>query len=43
MLYVSGGIHAGEYGEALAPDMALLAAFLEKHGHRPVAVMPRLK
>ena len=43
ILYVSGGIHASEYGDVLAPDPALLAAFLRKHGHRPVAVMPRLK
>ncbi|MCO5160310.1 MAG: TIGR01459 family HAD-type hydrolase [Mesorhizobium sp.] len=43
VLYVSGGIHAREYGETLEPDPALLAAFLEKHGHHPVAVIPRLR
>lgn len=43
VLYVSGGIHASEYGEVLAPDPALLAAFLRQHGHDPVAVMPRLR
>lgn len=43
VLYVTGGIHAREYGETLEPDPALLAAFLEKHGHHPVAVIPRLR
>lgn len=43
VLYVSGGIHARDYGDPLQPDPVLLAAFLEKHGYRPVAVMPRLK
>jgi HAD superfamily hydrolase (TIGR01459 family) len=42
VLYVSGGIHAGDYGDPLRPDPARLAAFLEKHGYHPVAVMPRL-
>lgn len=43
ILYVTGGIHAREYGETIEPDPDLLAAFLEKHGHRPVAVIPRLR
>jgi HAD superfamily hydrolase (TIGR01459 family) len=43
VLYVSGGIHARDYGDPLAPDPARLAAFLEKHGYQPVAVMPRLR
>jgi HAD superfamily hydrolase (TIGR01459 family) len=44
VLYVSGGIHAREYGEEVhQPDAARLAAFLEKHGHHPVAVIPRLR
>lgn len=43
VLYVTGGIHAREYGETIEPDPALLAAFLEKHGHHPVAVIPRLR
>ncbi|MER8477870.1 TIGR01459 family HAD-type hydrolase [Mesorhizobium sp. M0815] len=43
VLYVSGGIHARDYGEALQPDPARLAAFLEKYGYRPVAVIPRLQ
>jgi HAD superfamily hydrolase (TIGR01459 family) len=42
-LYISGGIHAREHGETLDPDSAMLAAFLEKHGYRPVATMPRLQ
>jgi HAD superfamily hydrolase (TIGR01459 family) len=43
VLYVSGGIHARDYGDALQPDPARLAIFLEKHGYRPVAVIPRLR
>ncbi|MER8366989.1 TIGR01459 family HAD-type hydrolase [Mesorhizobium sp. M1378] len=43
VLYVSGGIHARDYGETLQPDPARLAAFLEKYGYRPVAVIPRLQ
>jgi HAD superfamily hydrolase (TIGR01459 family) len=42
-LYVSGGIHARDYGETLEPDPARLAAFLARHGHMPVAVIPRLR
>lgn len=43
VLYVSGGIHWREYGDQDAPDAERLAAFLSKHGHRPVAVIPRLQ
>lgn len=43
VLYVSGGIHAREYGEAARPDPLRLAAFLEAHGRRPVAVIPALR
>jgi HAD superfamily hydrolase (TIGR01459 family) len=43
VLYVSGGIHARDYGEAHAPDPALLAAFLHRQGHAPLAVIPRLR
>ncbi|WP_315920512.1 TIGR01459 family HAD-type hydrolase [Mesorhizobium sp. SP-1A] len=43
VLYVTGGIHARDYGEPMAPDPARLAAFLEKHGYSPVAVIPRLR
>ena len=41
-LYISGGIHAGDYGHPDQPDPARLSAFLEKHGFWPVAVMPKL-
>ncbi|MCV3242266.1 TIGR01459 family HAD-type hydrolase [Mesorhizobium sp. ZC-5] len=43
VLYVSGGIHARDYGDVLQPDADRLAAFLEKHGYRPVATIPRLR
>jgi HAD superfamily hydrolase (TIGR01459 family) len=43
VLYVSGGIHAREYGDPLKPDGALLGAFLDRHGYRPVATIPRLR
>ncbi|MGD9916093.1 MAG: TIGR01459 family HAD-type hydrolase [Rhizobiaceae bacterium] len=42
VLYVSGGIHAREYGEGADPDLDRLVAFLERHGHAPVATIPRL-
>ena len=42
-LYVSGGIHAKEYGAAEQPDPDRLAAFLEAHGSRPVAIIPALR
>jgi ribonucleotide monophosphatase NagD (HAD superfamily) len=43
VLYISGGIHAREYGDPLEPDPALLQAFLDKHGYHPVAMMPKLR
>lgn len=43
VLFVSAGIHAGEYGPAHAPDQARLSAFLEGHGYAPVAVITRLR
>lgn len=43
VLYVSGGIHARDYGHPDQPDAARLAAFLEHHGYSPVATMPRLR
>ena len=43
VLYVSGGIHASDYGDAHAPDPDKLAAFLDKHGYSPVATIPRLR
>lgn len=43
-LYVSGGVHWRDYGEAShAPDRSRLHAFLTRHGHRPVAVMAELR
>jgi HAD superfamily hydrolase (TIGR01450 family) len=43
VLYVSGGIHAKEYGAADDPDPQLLAAFLAAHGRTPVAIMTALR
>ncbi|SDA67180.1 TIGR01459 family HAD-type hydrolase [Mesorhizobium qingshengii] len=43
VLYVSGGIHARDYGDASQPDPARLVTFLERHGYRPVAVIPKLR
>lgn len=42
-LYVSGGIHAAEYGHAEDPEPEKLAAFLDRHGFEVAAVMPRLR
>ena len=42
-LYISGGIHAAEYGDHDEPDPERLAAFLAGHGFSPVAVMPKLR
>ena len=42
IVYVSGGIHAAEYGPAHAPDPERLAGFLDRHGYGPVAVIPHL-
>jgi len=43
LLYITSGIHAGEYGDADAPDPARLAAFLESQDARPAAWMARLR
>ena len=43
VLYVSGGIHARDYGDPLDPDPERLAAFLADHGRSPAAVIPRLR
>ncbi|WP_374568081.1 TIGR01459 family HAD-type hydrolase [Nitratireductor sp. ZSWI3] len=43
VLYVTAGIHAREYGAADNPDPERLAAFLQTHGHRPVAAITRLR
>lgn len=42
VLYVSGGMHAQDYGHPDMPDPAKLAAFLSQHGFRPVATMAKL-
>ena len=42
-LYVSGGIHAKDYGHPDNPDPDKLEAFLAKHGFHPVAMMPKLR
>ncbi len=42
-LYISGGIHAADYGHPDNPEPERLAAFLDQHGFRPVAVMPKLR
>lgn len=43
VLFVSGGIHAGEYGGADEPDLKALGTFLARQGYAPVASMPRLR
>ena len=43
LLYITSGIHAGEYGDADAPDPARLAAFLDSQDARPAAWMARLR
>lgn len=42
VLYVSGGIHAREYGDGVAADSTRLAAYLREQGRAPVAVIHRL-
>jgi HAD superfamily hydrolase (TIGR01450 family) len=42
-LYISGGIHSRDYGDADDPDPVLLSSFLDKYGYHPVAVMPKLR
>ena len=39
-LYISGGIHAGDYVMGGVHDLEKLLAFLDKHGSNPVATMP---
>lgn len=43
VLYISGGIHAGEYGSPSRPDPKALSEFLAGHGSAPVAYMPELR
>lgn len=42
-LYISGGIHARDYGHPDSPEPARLGAFLAGHGFSPVASMPKLR
>jgi HAD superfamily hydrolase (TIGR01459 family) len=42
VLYISGGIHAGDYVRGGVHDVQKLLEFLEKHGSNPVATMPAL-
>jgi len=42
-LYVSGGIHARDYGHPDDPEPERLQAFLDRHGFTPVATMPKLQ
>ncbi len=43
VVFVTEGIHAAEYGGHGKPDPQRLAAFLEKHGHMPVAAIESLR
>ena len=43
VLYVSGGIHARDYGHPDNPEPDELQAFLDRHGYRPVATMTKLR
>jgi HAD superfamily hydrolase (TIGR01450 family) len=43
VLYVSDGIHVDEYGAAGDPDPGRLETFLARHGHAPVAYLPKLR
>jgi len=42
LLYISAGIHSGEYGDPDAPDEKALYGFLDKNGATPNFWMPRL-
>ncbi|EEY06221.1 HAD-superfamily hydrolase [Brucella pinnipedialis M163/99/10] len=42
VLYISGGVHAADYAVNGDLDMAKMEAFLEKHGHRPIASLHAL-
>ncbi|MCT6838234.1 MAG: TIGR01459 family HAD-type hydrolase, partial [Bifidobacteriales bacterium] len=42
VLYISGGIHAGDYVRGGIFDLEKLLGFLKKHGSNPVATMPAL-
>ena len=42
-LYVSGGIHARDYGHPDNPEPEKLQGFLDSHGYHVVATMPKLQ
>ncbi|WP_343316092.1 TIGR01459 family HAD-type hydrolase [Brucella sp. BE17] len=42
VLYISGGIHAADYTSEGIVNFEKMNAFLEKHGHRPVATLQAL-
>lgn len=43
VLFVTAGIHAGEYRQNGKPDLQMVKAFLERHGLAPVAAIERLR
>lgn len=43
VLYVSGGVHARDYGHPDEPEPEKLQAFLDKHGFNVIATMPKLR
>lgn len=43
VLYISGGIHAAEYGPIDTPDWEALSTFVDAQGYNPVATIPRLR
>lgn len=43
VLYISAGIHAGEYGDADDPEDAMLQKFLIDNNASPVSYIPRLQ
>ncbi len=42
-LYISGGVHARDYGHPEDPEPAKLQAFLDGHGYKVAATMPKLR
>lgn len=43
VLYISGGVHARDYGHPDEPEPEKLQAFLDRHGYHPVAMMTKLR
>jgi HAD superfamily hydrolase (TIGR01459 family) len=42
VLFIAGGIHAGQFGERDRPEPAQVSAFLKEHGLAATAFMPKL-